>query len=276
MNKTNLMAYDPSTAESVLSSTGLTKRFGAGVKQVTAVNNVEFDFHQGEIVSIVGESGSGKTTIMRMLMGLLSASEGEVLYKGKAISLKTNAQRKNYWKEVQAIFQDPFSSFNQFFKVNKIFEDCLKFTGQKFSPEEKKEKFTEACNFVNLKYEELANKYPFELSGGQMQRLMIARIFILEPSVLIADEPTSMIDACSRSTILEMLLRLRNHNKMTIIFITHDLGLAYYISNTLCIMEKGCFVEYGNAVDIINDPRNAYTKHLLSDVPKLNEKWMSD
>lgn len=106
---------------------------------------------------------------------------------------------------------------------------------------------TEASSFVNLKYAELTNKYPFELSGGQMQRLMIARIFLLKPSILLADEPTSMIDACSRATIPDMLLKLRDETGMTVIFITHDIGLAYYISDTVYIMEHGKFVESGDA-----------------------------
>lgn len=265
---------DLTAARSVLRASGLTRTFGSGKKLVSAVNQVEFDFREGEIISVVGESGSGKTTLMRMLMGLIQPTAGEIFYNGAPAQLKTAAQRRAYWRQVQAIFQDPFSSFNQFFKISKMFEDCLKFSGRKLAKEEKRRVFAEACNFVNLKYEELENKYPFELSGGQMQRMMIARIFLLEPKVLIADEPTSMIDACSRSTILEMLLRLRDRNHMTIIFITHDLGLAYYISNTLYIMEKGRFVERGDAASIVHSPQSDYTRHLLSDVPKLNEEWI--
>lgn len=131
----------------------------------------------------------------------------------------------------------------------------------------------EACSFVNLKYEELHNKYPFELSGGQMQRLMIARIFILHPKLLIADEPTSMVDACSRSTILDMLLKLRDENNMTIIFITHDVGLAYYVSDTLYIMEQGKVVEKGPAEEVILNPKHPYTRQLISDVPKIHSEW---
>jgi peptide/nickel transport system ATP-binding protein len=126
---------------------------------------------------------------------------------------------------------------------------------------------------VNLKFEELNNKYPFELSGGQMQRLMIARIFMLGPDILIADEPTSMIDACSRSTILEMLLKLRDEKKMTIVFITHDLGLAYYVSDSILIMNAGKIIERGTAREIIEHPQADYTRSLLADVPKLNEEW---
>jgi len=131
----------------------------------------------------------------------------------------------------------------------------------------------DACQFVNLKYEELYNKYPFELSGGQMQRLMIARIFMMKPNVLIADEPTSMIDACSRSTILDMLMKLRDERQMTILFITHDLGLAYYVSDTLYIMENGETVERGEASQVILNPQHPYTRRLVSDVPKLREEW---
>jgi len=138
---------------------------------------------------------------------------------------------------------------------------------------EKVKLMTEACGFVNLKFEELTNKYPFELSGGQMQRLMIARIFLLKPKILLADEPTSMIDACSRATILDMLMQLRNEVGMTIIFITHDIGLAYYISNSVYIMERGRIVEHGSADGVILHPRESYTRRLISDVPKIHEEW---
>jgi peptide/nickel transport system ATP-binding protein len=131
----------------------------------------------------------------------------------------------------------------------------------------------EACAFVNLKFDELTNKYPFELSGGQQQRLMIARVFILKPKILIADEPTSMIDACSRSTILDTLMQLRDEIGMTPIFITHDIGLAYYVSDTVYIMERGKLVERGTADQVILNPQEPYTKRLISDVPKIHEEW---
>jgi peptide/nickel transport system ATP-binding protein len=145
--------------------------------------------------------------------------------------------------------------------------------GRRFSNEKKLELMTEACKFVNLKFEELTNKYPFELSGGQMQRLMIARIFLLKPIVLLADEPTSMIDASSRATILDYLMKLRNETGMTTIFITHDIGLAYYVSDNVYIMEHGKFVERGSADDVILHPKEAYTQRLISDVPKIYEEW---
>jgi peptide/nickel transport system ATP-binding protein len=145
--------------------------------------------------------------------------------------------------------------------------------GRNLPRSKKVELMTEACSFVNLKFEELTNKYPFELSGGQMQRLMIARIFLLKPKILLADEPTSMIDACSRATILDMLMQLRKEIGMTVIFITHDIGLAYYVSDTVYIMEKGKFVESGSADEVILNPRHTYTRRLISDVPKIYEEW---
>jgi peptide/nickel transport system ATP-binding protein len=257
-----------------LSGKGVTKVFGVGAKAVTAVDHVDFEFHEGELVSIVGESGSGKTTLAKMLLGLLSVSDGEISFQGVPRDISTGRKRREYWKGIQAIFQDPFSSFNVFNKIDTVLLDCIHMRGGRgLSRKKKYEMMEEACSFVNLKFAELTNKYPFELSGGQMQRLMIARIFLLKPKILLADEPTSMIDACSRATILDMLLNLRSEIGMTIIFITHDIGLAYYISDSVYIMEHGKFVESGTADEVILHPKAAYTKRLISDVPKIYEPW---
>lgn len=257
-----------------LSGKGVTKVFGIGDKKTVAVDHVDFEFHEGEIISIVGESGSGKTTLSKMLLGLISTSEGEVYFQGNLRDIHTQRKRKEYWKGIQAIFQDPFSSYNVFNKIDSVLLDCINMRGgKKLSYEKKEELMTEACSFVNLKFAELTNKYPFELSGGQMQRLMIARIFLLKPKILLADEPTSMIDACSRATILDMLLKLRDEINMTIIFITHDIGLAYYVSDAVYIMEHGKFVEHGTAEDVILRPKAEYTKRLIADVPKIHEEW---
>ena len=265
---------DFSNAPMCLSGRGVTKVFGFGDKKTVAVDHVDFDFHVGEFVSIVGESGSGKTTLSKMLLGLSNQTEGAIEFMGKPRDISSGAKRKEYWKGIQAIFQDPFASFNTFNKIDTVLLDCINMRGGKnLSKEEKFEMMTEACSFVNLKFAELTNKYPFELSGGQMQRLMIARIFLLKPKILLADEPTSMVDACSRATILDMLLQLRDEVGMTIIFITHDIGLAYYISDTVYIMEHGKFVEYGKADEVILNPKAAYTKRLISDVPKIHEEW---
>jgi peptide/nickel transport system ATP-binding protein len=209
-----------------------------------------------------------------MLLGLISVTEGEIYFQGKKRDLSSGRKKQEYWRNIQAIFQDPFSSYNIFHKIDSVLLDCIRMRGGGNLPREKKvEMMTEACSFVNLKFAELTNKYPFELSGGQMQRLMIARIFLLKPKILVADEPTSMIDACSRATILDYLMKLRNETGMTLIFITHDIGLAYYVSDTIYIMEHGRFVESGSADDVILHPKHPYTRRLISDVPKIYEEW---
>ena len=257
-----------------LSGSGLTKVFGIGRQKTLAVDHVDFNFYEGEIVSIVGESGSGKTTLAKMLLGLISSTEGDIYFLGEKRDISTQKKKQEYWKNIQAIFQDPYSSYNIFNKIDAVLLDCIRMRGGGNLPHAKKvELMSEACSFVNLKFEELTNKYPFELSGGQMQRLMIARIFLLKPKILLADEPTSMIDACSRATILDMLMQLRDEIGMTIIFITHDIGLAYYVSDTVFIMEHGKFVERGSADDVILHPKEAYTQRLINDVPKIHEAW---
>jgi peptide/nickel transport system ATP-binding protein len=257
-----------------LSTTGLTKVFGFGRTKTLAVDHVDMNLYEGEVVSIVGESGSGKTTLAKILLGLINETEGEVYFQGVKRDISTHRKRQEYWKNIQAIFQDPFSSYNIFNKIDAVLLDCIRMRGGGNLPREKKiELMSEACAFVNLKFEELTNKYPFELSGGQMQRLMIARIFLLKPKILIADEPTSMIDACSRATILDELMQLRTAIGMTIIFITHDIGLAYYVSDKVFIMERGRFVESGSADEVILHPKEPYTQRLLNDVPKIYEEW---
>jgi peptide/nickel transport system ATP-binding protein len=264
----------PGEKSSCLSGTGLTKVFGFGRTKTVAVDHVDFDFHEGEVISIVGESGSGKTTLAKMLLGLLNPTEGEVYFQGKKRDIGSHRKKKEYWKNIQAIFQDPYCSYNIFSKIDTVLLDCIHMRGGRRLPRAKKtEMMAEACSFVNLKFEELTNKYPFELSGGQMQRLMIARIFLLKPKILLADEPTSMIDACSRATILDMLMQLRDEIGMTVVFITHDIGLAYYVSDVVYIMERGKFVESGCADDVILHPKETYTRRLISDVPKIHEVW---
>ncbi len=264
----------PDERKACLSGRGLTKVFGFGRTKTVAVDHVDFDFHEGEVISIVGESGSGKTTLAKMLLGLIKPTEGEVYFQGKMRDIRTQRKKRQYWRNIQAIFQDPYSAYNIFRSVDAVLLDCINMRGGRRFPKAKKiDMMTEACGFVNLKFEEMTNKYPFELSGGQQQRLMIARIFLLKPKILLADEPTSMIDACSRATILDMLMQLRDEIGMTVIFITHDMGLAYYVSDSVYIMERGIFVEFGSADDVILHPKEAYTRRLLSDVPKIHEEW---
>jgi peptide/nickel transport system ATP-binding protein len=264
----------PDEKLSMLKGVGVTKVFGLGRQRTVAVDHVNFEFYAGEIVSIVGESGSGKTTLAKMLLGLINLTEGDIYYHEQKRDISSQKKKEEYWRGIQAIFQDPFSSFNIFNKIDHVLLDCIHMRGGRgLSHTKKVDLMTEACSFVNLKFAEMTNKYPFELSGGQMQRLMIARIFLLKPKILLADEPTSMIDASSRATILDYLMKLRNETGMTTIFITHDIGLAYYVSDSVYIMEHGKFVESGSADEVILRPKETYTKRLINDVPKIYEEW---
>lgn len=260
----------------IIEGRGINKIFGSGKTKCHAVKDVDFTFHKGEIISIVGESGSGKTTLANMIMGLLKQSEGDIFYHNKPRDLKSFKARKEYWSKVQAVFQDPFSAFNRFYKVESLFKKCFKLKNVKLTKEEEYRRMKEACTYVNIDFDQVKGKLPFELSGGQMQRMMIGRVFLIHPQVLIADEPTSMVDACSRATILNILLKMARENNMTIIFVTHDVGLAYYVSDTVYIMQRGEIVERGTAESVIGSPTHSYTKQLLSDVPRLHESWDLD
>jgi peptide/nickel transport system ATP-binding protein len=154
--------------EIILSAKGLTKEFGFGATKTLAVDHVDIELYKGEVVSIVGESGSGKTTFSKMILGLISITEGEIYFQGKKRDIRTNKQRQEYWKNIQAIFQDPFSSYNIFHKIDAVLLDCIRMRGGgRFSREKKVELMTEACSFVNLKYEELTNKYPLSFRVGR-------------------------------------------------------------------------------------------------------------
>src|SRR5690242_6377542 len=221
----------------------LSRAYGHGQKKTLAVDAVTFGIKDREIVSVVGQSGCGKTVLAKMLLLLEKPTSGSLLYAGKPVA--AGHDRRRYWRKVQAVFQDPFSAFNQFFTIRSQLKSSFTLFEKKPSRDEIEARVDEALLAVNIKPKEIEGKYPFELSGGQMQRMLLARIFILKPHVLIADEPTSMVDACSRASILDYLMKLKRDLNMTIVFITHDIGLAYYVSDTIYIMHQGKIVEQG-------------------------------
>jgi peptide/nickel transport system ATP-binding protein len=253
-----------------ISARGLTCAFGHGKRRFTAVDAVDFDIADKEIVSIVGESGSGKSTMARMLLGLQKPTSGDLQVLGRPL-----ARGPAHWRVVQAVFQDPFSCFNQFFTIKSQLRSAFKLFDQRPSAEEMRRRIDESLMAVNLDPSKLEGKFPFELSGGQMQRLLLARIHLIRPRILVADEPTSMVDACSRANILDFLLDLNRERGMTILFITHDIGLAYYVSNRIFIMHRGRIVEQGPPESVIFEPRDEYTRRLLEDVPTLGRPWVS-
>jgi peptide/nickel transport system ATP-binding protein len=247
--------------------------FGSGKRQVTAVDNVSFKIKDREIISLVGQSGCGKTVLAKMLLRLEAPSSGELKFNGRPIDAA--ADPREHWRQVQAVFQDPFSCFNQFFTIRAQLKGSFNLFKQKPSEKEMEERVDQALLAVNIKPNEIQGKYPFELSGGQMQRMLLARIFILRPQVLIADEPTSMVDACSRASILDYLMKLKEQLEMTIVFVTHDIGLAYYVSDSIYIMHKGQIVEQGPPDQVTQSPTSEVTKRLLQDIPNVHHDWLN-
>jgi peptide/nickel transport system ATP-binding protein len=243
----------------------LTKTFGRGKAAVHAVEDVSFDLEAGGITVIVGESGSGKSTVARMLLGLMPVTAGKLTFQDKDVTHLKGRDRTAYWRDVQAVFQDPFAAFNQFFTVGKLLARSTRLVGRQVG----QQRLEESLGHVGMDLSVL-DRYPHQLSGGQRQRVMIARALMMRPKLLIADEATSMLDASLRVNILNVLKDLRDELGMTILFITHDIGQACYLADRILVMEQGSMIEQGPTDDVIFNPQHEYTKRLLADVPKLH------
>jgi peptide/nickel transport system ATP-binding protein len=250
----------------------LTRAYGRGKKLAVAVDRVSFKIAAGQIVSLVGQSGCGKTVLAKMLLRLETPTGGELLFDGKPIDEARDP--RDHWRRVQAVFQDPFSAFNQFFTIRSQLKSSFRLFEKKPNRAEIEQRVDHALMAVNIQPKEIEGKYPFELSGGQMQRMLLARIFILKPEVLVADEPTSMVDACSRAGILDYLMKLKEELRMTIVFVTHDIGLAYYVSDSIFIMHEGKIVEQGPPERVITTPSSEITRQMFDDIPQVNREWI--
>ncbi|MDF0595267.1 ABC transporter ATP-binding protein [Psychromarinibacter halotolerans] len=222
---------------------------------------------QPSITAVVGESGSGKTTLTRLLLGFQSATSGEVLYNGQPMNALSGSDLRTFRRDVQAIFQDPFEAFNPFYKVEHPLVTPLRTFGLARSRDEALHLVEQAMETVGLRPQETIGKYPHQLSGGQRQRIMIARSLALRPSVILADEPVSMVDASLRSTILEMLWKLNRDQGIALIYVTHDLTTAYQVAETILVLYGGQIMEIGAAEEVIHRPRHPYTRALIDAVP---------
>ena len=252
----------------------VTKEFPGGT---VALDNVSFsvDADSPSIISIAGESGSGKTTMGMMVLGFLPPSDGEVIYKGKSIHGMKKNEEFQFRKEVQAVFQDPFAVFNPFYKVDHIIEEPIKNYNLVDSKEQAKEFTNQALRSVGLRPEETLGRFPHQLSGGQRQRLVVARALLMQPSLLVADEPVSMVDASLRATILETLHTLKTDFGITILYITHDLTTAYHVSDHIIILYRGSVMEAGAVESVITEPKHPYTQLLIDSIPwpDLEQQW---
>jgi peptide/nickel transport system ATP-binding protein len=259
--------------EIVLSCEDLTKSYTSGLvrtKTILAAKNATFDIKRGEIVSLAGESGSGKSTIAKMILRLIEPTSGNITLNSKSIH---SYNKREYYRHVQAVFQDPYSAFNPFYKVDHVIDRAWGLREDDLDSDEKKEIIESTFMSIGLNPSEVLGRRPHELSGGQMQRLLIGRSLLIGSQLLIADEPTSMIDASTRAGVLNLLLSLKKEKGLSVLFITHDIGQAQYISGRVLVMKEGEIVEQGSVDDVFCRPEHPYTKKLLAAVPSLYEKW---
>lgn len=259
----------------MLTLSGISKVYRVGTfggKELRAVDNVSFDIGDREIVSLIGESGSGKSTIGKMILRLISISSGSIIFDGVDVSTHNGRALKEYYRSVQGVFQDPFSSYNPIFKADRVFSVIREEYFPEIKDPEWNDKLYSSLEAVGLNPEHVLNKFPHQLSGGQLQRFLIARALLLNIRFLVADEIISMLDASTRIDVLNLLEDLKARG-LSILFITHDLSLGYYISDKSVILYKGHVAEMGSTDKIYNNPLHPYTRMLMASVPRLDRKW---
>ncbi len=247
---------------------------------LVAVNDISFslDSDRPEIFTLAGESGSGKTTLSRLLLRDLVPTRGKVLFEGRDLALiRKRSEFKEFMKKVQPVFQNPFETFNPLRRVDAyLFDTALNF-GMASNHTEAAGVVDEALRNVGLSLDEVTRRYPHELSGGQIQRVSVARALISKPKLILADEPVSMVDASLRMEIVNLFRKLRDEQKVSVVYITHDLATAYYISDRIGIMLRGYIVESGPVEDVLEHPLHPYTQLLKESVPepapKERESW---
>jgi len=263
----------------ILRTDGLNKVYRLGSfgrsREIRALNNININVESDKpvIIAVVGESGSGKTTLAKTLLRLVEPSSGtattyDQVVAGRGVRFPMRA----FLGAVQPIFQNPFEAFSRYRPV----EAYLHETAERVAGLDKAAAFVaveQALAAVGLEYHDVRNKYSNQFSGGELQRVSIARALIPDPKLIIADEPVSMIDASRRMIIINLFLKLKEEARRSFLYITHDLATAYYISDYVVVMNKGAVVEFGAARDVMSNPQHDYTKLLLDSIPTTTKKW---
>jgi peptide/nickel transport system ATP-binding protein len=242
--------------------------FGKPTSFVTAVNNVSLDIYKGETLGLVGDSGCGKTTLGRTLLRLLEPASGKIIYSGTDITQLSKNQVKRLRKDVQLIFQDPYSSLNPRLTIGAAIAEPMKVAGIEASGKERKKRVMELLQKVSLPTSTM-NRYPHEFSGGQRQRIVIARALGLNPDFLVCDESVSALDVSVQAQVLNLLNDLKKDLGLTLLFISHDLSVVRYMCDRIIVMQAGSLVESGAAEEVYLRPQNPYTKALINAVPKI-------
>lgn len=248
---------------------GSARGFWGGSRAVIkAVNGVSFHINKGEVLSLVGESGCGKSTIGRTLTRLEKATSGAVFFEGQDILALSPAQFRARRRDIQMIFQDPFASLNPRHTIGQTLLEPLKIHRLAASKTEAAPMIAEALEMVGLD-PTVASRYPHEFSGGQRQRIGIARVMILKPSLVIADEAVSALDVSIQAQVLNLIKKLQRESGVSMLFISHDLGVVRHISDRVAVMYKGEIVETGTKHEIFDTPQHSYTRKLLAAIPKI-------
>ena len=239
--------------------------------RITATDHVSFYIKPAEIFALAGESGCGKTTAARMILGFEEPTSGAIVHEGRVVEKSKNRQ---VWftEGIQAIFQDPFKTFNPLRTVDRYFFETVRNYRLVANEGEAIKLIDNKLNAVGLSYEEFAGKYPSEFSGGQLQRISIARALLTNPTLLIADEPVSMVDASLRMSIVNLFKKLKEDLGVSVLYITHDLATAYYVSDRIAIMFRGNIVEMGPVEKVLMDPKHPYTRLLRESIPEADPK----
>ncbi len=256
----------------LIEARNITVRFGSGPDAFNAVQNADFTLAPGEAVGIVGESGSGKTTLARVLVGLQPPTSGEVWIEGTRVisgGTKHAVSRRERWK-VQMVFQDPYSSLNPRMRAWWAVAEAVE-VWQGLKGQQAKAEAFRLLTAMGITHEQ-AEQFPNALSGGQRQRVSVARALAPNPKVLIADEPTSAIDQSAQAQLLNLFRRLQAERGLSIVFISHDLGLVRYLTSRVYVMQKGVVVETGVTQTVFDHPQHPYTRLLLDSIPARREK----
>lgn len=268
------------SVEKILEVRGLKKYFEVGrpslfsrkTESVHAVDGVDMTLHRSEVIALVGESGCGKSTLALLLMGLEDPTDGTVVFEGRDITHLNDSQRKPLRRKIQMVFQDPYESLNPTQTIEEIVTEPLKVHGLGNTPD-RAERVRKAMEDAGLKPAEVyLKRYPHELSGGQRQRVVIASALVLEPEVIVADEPVSMLDVSIRAEVINLLADLRATRRIAVIFITHDLGSVGFFADRVAVMYLGRIVEIGTMLEVLEQPQHPYTKALLSVIPVPNPR----
>ena len=259
--------------EMLLHADGISKVFDSGTFKKVYTHALDpvtlsIPYSPPTITAVAGESGSGKTTLARTILGLVEPTTGHVVYRGQDISKMNRHEYALFRRDVQVIFQDPFESYNPFYKVDHVLRTPIRRYRLTSSKSEIDGMVEDALRTVGLRPEETLGRHPHQLSGGQRQRVMVARAVMLNPKIIVADEPVSMVDASLRATILETLRAMNENLGISILYITHDLTTAYQLAENIVVLYKGRVAEAGAVEDVINNPSHPYTQMLVDSIPQ--------